>query len=132
MTNLGDYLKEAMSTPFEWGEHDCCTFCANWMGMHIGADLLEGWRGEYETESEAMRLLHERGGIEAVFERQIAGRADRVARPVKGSVGIMNAGDSLVGAIYSGERWVVFSERGVRAIPHRDSLMIAMWGLPNG
>ena len=101
------------------------------MGMHLDADLLLGWRGEYSNCSVAMHLLHERGGIVKVFERQIAGRAERVKNPRKGAVGVLDTGGALIGAIYSGERWIVFSEKGMRAIPHKDGLMEAIWNLPN-
>lgn len=127
MTVLGYYIKGAMAKPFAWGSHDCCTFCAEWMGFVLGADLLGHWRGEYDNEHDALRLIEDRGGLVAIFDKQIAGRADRVAFPTIGSVGVIRVKDYDIGAVYSGQRWIVFAEEGMRAIPHKKSMVVAMW-----
>lgn len=129
---LGEYLKAAMARPFQWGAHDCCTFCAEWMGILTGQDILGQWRGEYATESEARNLIEQRGGLIAIFDRQMVGHAQRVDIPVAGALGILSVNSEEIGAIFSGERWMAFGEKGMRALPHRERIVAAMWSALNG
>lgn len=71
---LSEKVDEAAHKPFKRGHHDCCTWVAEVVkaisGTSIGEDLL----GEYDTLTEAKRLLREyeeksdKDGVEAAFE----------------------------------------------------------------
>lgn len=115
--SLASYLAQAAASRFEWGKHDCCTFCAEWAGLRLGADLLEGWRGTYHTEGEALERIYECGGLPAIFAEQIGDRAEISSEPMPGDVGIIEFAGDEVGAIFTGERWVMLTLRGIRAIP---------------
>lgn len=51
----------AVETPHVWGAHDCALFAADCIAAMTGVDLAEGWRGTYDTEAGALRIIAEAG-----------------------------------------------------------------------
>lgn len=115
---LGDYIKAAMQRPFEWGVHDCGTFCGRWLGVDVP---------RFQSADEAARAAQEHGGLAGLYEAAIGDTATVIGDPVAGAVGVIKVGDIEVGGIYSGERWIVFAERGMRALPHNPAHIEVMW-----
>jgi hypothetical protein len=115
---VGDYIKAAMQRPFEWGVHDCGTFCGQWLGVEIPA---------YVNAEQAADLIQSHGGLANLYGAAIGDAAQLINEPIAGAVGIIKVGDIEVGGIYSGERWVVFGERGMRAFPHSPAHIESMW-----
>jgi len=115
---LGDYIKAAMQRPFEWGVHDCGSFCGEWLGVTIPT---------YTSGDEAGALIAAHGGLAGLYDAAIGDAAQLIDKPVAGAVGVIKLGDIEVGGIYSGERWIVFGERGMRAFPHSPVHIEAMW-----
>lgn len=115
---LGEYIKAAMQKPFEWGVHDCGSFCGGWLGVPIPT---------YASADEAQELIAAHGGLAGLYDAAIGDAAQLISDPVAGAVGVIKVGDIEVGGIYSGERWVVFTKKGIRALPHGD--VEAMWAL---
>ena len=63
-------IKAAAARPFAWGRHDCCTFAAGCVvAMTDGPDPMEKYRGGYDDEKGATRILRRCG---------LAGRGDSV------------------------------------------------------
>jgi hypothetical protein len=115
---LGEYIKAAMQRPFEWGVHDCGSFCGRWLGVEIPA---------YVNAEQAADLIQSHGGLAGLYDAAIGDAAQLIDDPVAGAVGVIKVGDIEVGGIYSGERWIVFGERGMRAFPHCPAHIEAMW-----
>jgi len=71
MSTLAAYIEQHLQTPFEWGRHDCVLFAARWVQIATGVDHLAGvppWHGERE----ALRMLRECGGLEALLDARFA------------------------------------------------------------
>lgn len=65
------YLKAQRNAKFEWGVNDCCLFASSCVHVVTGFDPMASWRGKYQTEQGAMRLLKKHGGgsIKTAFTR---------------------------------------------------------------
>jgi len=59
---LAEYIEAALTRPFAWGPHDCCSFAANWIVFATGADPFSTWRG-YDESRGALRRLDAAGGL---------------------------------------------------------------------
>jgi hypothetical protein len=69
---LALFIEEKKNQPFVWGENDCCLFTADWICIFTGqmpSDPAK-YRGTYTTAKEAMALVDELGGVEAVWQRE--------------------------------------------------------------
>lgn len=54
---LDGYLKQARRTAFVWGSHDCLTYACGWHQVLTGRDVFAAWRGRYDSETAARRLI---------------------------------------------------------------------------
>lgn len=64
---LAAIIKERRTSPFVWGQHDCCLFAADCALAMTGTDFAAEFRGQYDTAKGAARLIAERGGFEAMI-----------------------------------------------------------------
>jgi hypothetical protein len=128
---VGDFCEEIARAGWAWGERDCLLWLGTWAQRNTGIDGGAPWRGRYATALGCIRTLNRAGGMESCIERgaALAGMVEGEARP--GAVGLVEAmtakGPSLVGAIFTGERWAVLTPSGVLSIrtkPRR------AWNLP--
>ncbi|MEH4929999.1 DUF6950 family protein [Enterobacter cloacae] len=99
-------IRAAEKRPFLWGEHDCCLFAADCAEAMTGENFADGWRGTYDSETGAKKVLLRGGGS---LEKVLAKYLDEV--PVKmaqrGDIAIVeNAGTRCAGVIYGGAVWV--------------------------
>ncbi len=131
MAAVGDFCDRIARAGWAWGERDCLLWLGTWALENTGIDGGAPWRGRYRTALGCIRTLNRSGGMEACIERgaALAGMVEGEARP--GAVGLVEVmtdkGLSLVGAIFTGERWSVLTARGVlsiRTTPRR------AWNLP--
>jgi hypothetical protein len=68
-TRLHDVIKAAYGRPFSWGEFDCCLFAADCTLAVCGIDPAAEYRGKYNTEAGAKRLLKKiHGSLEAAWD----------------------------------------------------------------
>lgn len=132
---VGDFCEEIGRLGWKWGERDCLLWLGLWSERMTGIDGGAPWRGRYRTALGCIRTLNRSGGMEACIERgaALAGldALDAVDLISPGAVGLVDAitpkGPSLVGGIFTGERWAVLTPSGVlsmRATPLR------AWNLP--
>ncbi len=93
---LATRIQQAYHVPFQWGEHDCALWCADWVFEATGADLLSDWRGKYKTAAGAARLMKRRkfSGVAAIAAKHLpeinpamAKRGDILLHP-DGSLGV--------------------------------------------
>lgn len=125
--NIGEYIKEAASKPWQWGVHDCCTFAGDWMQIKTGVDPVAHWRGRYDDEQGAIDFIVKAGGIEVLWAQGLEGLAECTDDPVMGDVGIIETLGGHIGAIYMGKRWAFLSERGVHHIHIDDYQIVKAW-----
>lgn len=117
---LGEYLQKAGQRPFQWGTHDCCTFAADWAMRRGTGDPMIAWRGSYRSEEEAHDLIERAGGLDQLWSLALMGIPEP-DEPAIGDIGLVRSVTDdhtpVVGAIFTGVRWAILSERGLLAAP---------------
>ncbi|RZJ19129.1 MAG: hypothetical protein EON91_02730 [Brevundimonas sp.] len=125
---LSAFLEEMACRPFVDGERDCALTVADWVMTATGCpDPAAHLRGRYRTALGRERLLRKLGGLEAVMA-DCAAKASlaEVTNPVRGDVGLIEAGRRGFAAICLGGRWAV-KGLGVEVLtPDR---VIRAWGI---
>ena len=58
---LAAHVVQAQEKTFAWGEHDCALWCAEWLRLATGRNLVDEWRGLYTNEEELDSLMLARG-----------------------------------------------------------------------
>lgn len=58
---LDESITAARDRPFAWGEHDCVLFTASAVEAMTDVDHAAAWRGEYNSEMGALRVLRKCG-----------------------------------------------------------------------
>lgn len=122
MAGLAEFLATATERRFAWGSWDCLTWLGEWVWDQRDIDPIAPWRGRYHTALGATRIVARAGGMAAVMGLgcSIAGLR-RTEAPHAGAVGLVTAatrkGPEPVGALCTGPRWAVLSERGLVVAP---------------
>lgn len=118
---LGDFL--AMPRPeWDWRLHDCCRWVDRWVQARGYRSPIEALGLVYDSERSALRRISEGGGLVTLWTGGMAlvsvPEADEAQA---GDVGIISraTSDGLneAMAIYTGERWLSLSLRGLEAGP---------------
>lgn len=68
---FADYITSHLTTPFEWGKFDCILFAFGWVKHATGTDYVAGIP-PWNSAMQAMRLVEELGGIEAILDERFA------------------------------------------------------------
>jgi hypothetical protein len=63
---LHDFIASRQNTPFKWGENDCCFFACDAVLAMTGVDHSVNFRGKYDDEKSALRVVKKAGGIRAI------------------------------------------------------------------
>lgn len=132
MACVGDFCDEMARLGWEWGERDCLLWLGLWSERVTGIDGGAPWRGRYRTALGCARVLNRSGGMEACIERgaTLAGGIHTMDT-LPGAVGLVTAdtprGPSLVGGIFTGQRWAVLMPQGVLSIR---ATPVRAWNLP--
>jgi len=115
LRRLNDLVAQRMSTPFEWGAHDCCLWAADCVQAVSGADPAASLRGTYSTARQAMALVDELGGMAAIGALCGAEIPPMGAGP--GDVGLVanEDGRELLG-VCMGTVWLVPGSDGMGAM----------------
>ena len=122
---LPEYLVLCAGRKFQWGEHDCCTFAADWWELATGEDPLKKFRGTYSTKYGAVKAILQFGSLRDAWVSEMGECSETLD---VGSVGIIKAvlegGAGQCGAIYTGNRWAALSENGVfYSSPHTNDIL---------
>ena len=109
---LHDYLLEAESRPFAWGEHDCALWAAGWVRLSTGDDFASAWRGRYRTARGAKALMTRRGfsGVAAIASAHLCEIPVPLAQ--RGDL-LLHPSDSL--GVCAGARGYFVTESGLLA-----------------
>jgi hypothetical protein len=99
---LVEYVDAAQDVPFQWGDHDCATWVADWRKIATGKDAATAWRGKYTTERGALRQI-KRAGFETMADWVDSILGDRLPTPllaqrgdialVQGALGIVTGAE---------------------------------------
>lgn len=134
MSALGAYLRAACGQPWRAGVYDCCTLPGDWALSWGRGDPMAEWRGQYQSDAQAVRLIHEAGGLLELWRRGLSAIGiTTVGDPNPGDVGIVPALIETgqldhVGAIWTGERWAMRAPSGIFFAPNTP---VCVWG-PRG
>lgn len=66
---LGDIVAQRLAQPFVWGSNDCVLFAADCVQAMTDVDLAADWRGQWDDQSSAVRVIVRVGGLEAVVQK---------------------------------------------------------------
>jgi hypothetical protein len=111
---LSGYLARERAEPFAWGSgnRDCMLFVAGWVRCATGIDFATPWRDTYTTEAEAITLLDELGGYQALLSRFLGDPASAGVAACRGDVGLLVHRDGATGLICTGRMWAAKARRG--------------------
>jgi len=66
-SELHNFIANAVTHAFVWGEHDCCLLIADAINALTGVDLAEPYRGKYDDAHSAVKLISDTcGGRSAI------------------------------------------------------------------
>lgn len=125
-TRFEALVRARMTSPFDWGVHDCCLWAADATAAITGHDHAAAWRGTYSTAAQAARLLHQLGGIHALAA--LAGPPCAPLRAGVGDVGLVQSGGQDLLAVCTGTHWLVPGTNGLAA--HPLDAACAAWKVP--
>lgn len=92
---LDSYIAGAREKAFAWGSNDCVTFTAGWFKICTGRDVHAQFRGQYDTEAGALRIMVEHGvrGMESAGRFLFGDPAPSIAHIGRGD--LVMADDAL-------------------------------------
>lgn len=109
---LDQYIQEAAKRPFEWGVFDCALFVSDWCALN-GFDPAKEYRGKYNTEIGAKRILAKKAGsLSAAYDEHMFRVGVNFAQ--KGDVCVTDLESETVGIIAGrGGAWYKTENEGV-------------------
>ena len=126
-TELAEFLAAGAKTPFGWGQEDCCLFACDWIRSQRGVDPAERFRGRYQTELQARRLIHRSGGFLRLVDDAMAQAGIlETTDPLPGDVGVVVTEQGEALAIRSRVGWVAKAPIGISAGPF---MLLKAWSI---
>jgi hypothetical protein len=132
---LTRFLNHAAATPFQWGQHDCLLWLADWLAERRGLDPASELRGKYSTILQAARIVREAGGMERLVD--ISTRAMGISRATpgaRGDIAVIRVGGeggehfgNAAGAILLGGSAALICQAGLVMPRLADVDLIAAW-----
>ena len=121
---IGEYIRAASAKQFDWGAHDCSTFCADWRVLLGHADPMADIRGKYYDEASGLGLIYEGGGLLKLWSDRMP-EPDK--NPIAGAVAVVSLRGEELMALYSGERWIFLMDSGIRALNLPSDKILRVW-----
>lgn len=122
---IAEEIKNLQSTPFSWGDKDCCLAVADIIKAFTGEDLVEEFRGRYKTARGSLMALkrYGQGSIRATVDKKLP--SIPVDQAGRGDIGIVKteAGESLA-ILFSNQVWAMTYE-GMVDLPK--SSLVCTW-----
>lgn len=119
---LGDFLRAAARDQGPW---NCSTFPADWCIALGHPDFAAEWRDI--TEEAECQAVAAGGKLLELWERGIARRIPNVSDFLSGDIGVLSRAGVEAGAIYTGERWAVRSDRGLAFLMLPTTAILKAW-----
>jgi len=73
---LEAFFAERRELVFEWGTNDCALFAADAVLLITGEDLAAEYRGRYGSAKDALNLIKEADGLDAIATVKLGDRID--------------------------------------------------------
>lgn len=110
--------------PFAWGEADCCTFAARIIRATTGADVMQRYRGRYNTARGALRLIGDGSAFGQLISDELGPPLPAVTLAQRGDVVLARnpQGEATV-AICAAARLACQGQAGVEYLPLSAGLM---------
>ena len=121
---IGGYIRSASAKQFDWGAHDCSTFCADWRVLLGHADPMADIRGKYHDEASGLGLIYEGGGLLKLWSDRMP-EPDK--NPIAGAVAVVSLRGEELMSLYSGERWIFLMDSGIRALNLPSDKILRVW-----
>ena len=121
LADLARHHRVGNTTPFVLGRMDCSLWAADWVLQQTGVDLAAGWRGQYTTRAEYLRLLNAEGGLVRVADRAMRRICAKRIHPVDaqpGDIGIIVTEDGPALAVRGQIAWLAKTGDHVATTPH--------------
>jgi hypothetical protein len=121
LTDLSAHIRRGDVTPFGLGVMDCSLWAAEWVLIRTGRDLAAGWRGQYSTRREYMRLLLCDGGLVRVTARAMKAVGATLVAPSDaqpGDIGIIMTTDGAALAVRGPVDWCAKTGDPLSHTPH--------------
>lgn len=122
--NLGDFLEQAAQDRPAW---NCCTMPADW-GVALGyPDFAAAWRGVTDPKK-CEDIPRAAGGLATLWAREIGDTVPLAAPPYRrGDVGVVSVRGMEAGAIFTGDKWAVRTERGISFARLDEGAVVRVW-----
>lgn len=119
---LGEFL---LSVSRHRGPWNCSTMPADWCLAHGYPDFAAKWRGITEpAECEAIAG----GDLLSLWDEGIGDALPVVVPPFRaGDIAVIARLGFQAGALFTGERWAIQSERGFTSLPLPDNAIVKAW-----
>ena len=121
---IGGYIRSASAKQFDWGAHDCSTFCADWRVLLGHADPMADIRGQYHDEASGLGLIYDGGGLLKLWSDRMP-EPDK--NPIAGAVAVVSLRGEELMSLYSGERWIFLMDSGIRALNLPSDKILRVW-----
>lgn len=101
---LSQFLREASSCPFAWGQHDCLSWLGAWVAVRHGTNPADRFTRRYRTARGALRIIREHGSMGGVVRAAIEPMGlVETDEPQAGDIAIVSAPEGLIGGIVAGK-----------------------------
>jgi hypothetical protein len=119
---IGDFL---LSVSAQRGPWNCSTMPADWCLAQGHPDFAARWRSVTDpVECEAIAS----GDLLSLWDEGIGDALPVVAPPFQpGDIAVIGRAGLQAGAIFTGERWAIQTERGFGAVPLPESAIVKAW-----
>ena len=114
---LAAFIEERRGWDFEWGQHDCCMFAADWVMEATGVDPALHFRGTYSSARTAATALRIHGGLAEIVAAAGFVRWQTPSMAQRGDVALVNNGGRELLAVVDGARVVAPGTVGIVFLP---------------
>lgn len=70
--DLANFIESRMAVPFQWGVNDCTLFAADSALAITGIDLAVNYRGTYNSQTGAARIIVEAGSLRNLVNQHMS------------------------------------------------------------
>lgn len=109
---FAEFSAESVQRPWEWGVQDCTIWVADWCVVRWGVDPAAAFRGAYATESEAVRLIRNAGGLIGLVAPSMGFTREKTDA-CDGDVGVIDVLGRQTAGIFVGGKWAFRTKAGI-------------------
>lgn len=121
--DIAAFLIAEREKPFIWGETDCVATCDRWIASVTRISPVAALGKAWGSESEALTLLSERGGLPGLAFRAMRKAGFDVTREARpGDAGLVRWNGIVAAALFTGSQWVARNETGFIGAPPNAAL----------